>query len=453
MSNNIFPISQNIYNSRIENPLQILQNHNYCFYFQDQLQMLLQLQNLKLNQILPMGYMNNQSQPILMNIKNNNNEIPMLSNFSNNYLFSPLNTFELNRNIVPPLNLQYNIDTSLPAPIHQDTFFLNKKRSSSTDIEKENENINLNEKNEVKSKEIKDEENIIKESKSKEKEEQNFASSLISNEKGMNKKKERKNKGKKNKKNYEELLKDTFLEHIGESKKKLIAVENDSSEKNTKNNSIKTDIKNKNKTNFCKEKTVPIMSDSLALEEKLIENQTIKDKNQKPKIKSNVQQKKKQHKITIKNNNDILADLQKDKPNKISKSNPKLTKVIFHEGNYENTKSAIDFMKYNFYFSVEEQYKAKKVITDYGQQHIDLDIINDKFYDSFNANNQNLEKIEQKWSRNKFEGDNKELKKAINIIKDSLPGRKVNVTDEKCLNILKNYEYKIEEFLNKNKVN
>ena len=452
MSNNIFPISQSVYDSRTENPLQILQNHNYCFYLPDSLQMLLQLQNLKIYQILSMSYINRQSQPIPMNLSNENNQIPMFSNFGYNYnLFSPLNTVELSKNIVPQTNAQYNIGTALPDPILRDKYFLNKKRSSSTDIKKENE-VNINEKSEVKTEELKDEENIIKESNYKEKEEKNIASSLTSNQNGMDKKVEKK-KGKKNKKIYEELLKDTFLEHIGESKKKLIAVENDSSEKNTKNNSIKTDIKNKNKTDFCKEKTVPIMSDSLALEEKLIENQTIKDKNQKPKIKSNVQQKKKQHKITIKNNNDILADLQKDKPNKISKSNPKLTKVIFHEGNYENTKSAIDFMKYNFDFSVEEQYKAKKVIADYGQQHIDLDIINDKFYDSFNANNQNLEKIEQKWSRNKFEGDNKELKKAINIIKDSLPGRKVNVTDEKCLNILKNYEYKIEEFLNKNKGN
>ena len=452
MSNNIFPISQSVYDSRTENPLQILQNHNYCFYLPDSLQMLLQLQNLKIYQILFMSHINRQSQPIPMNLSNENNQIPMFSNFGYNYnLFSPLNTVELSKNIVPQANAQYNIGTALPDPILQDKYFLNKKRSSSTDIEKENE-VNINEKSEVKIEELKDEENIIKESNYKEKEEKNIASSLPSNQNGMDKKVEKK-KGKKNKKIYEELLKDTFLEHIGESKKKLITIENESSEKNSKLKNNKSDIKNKNKNNICEEKIVPIASQPLALEDKPIEDQTLKDKNQKPKIKSNRRQKKKYHKKTLKNNYDLLYDLKKDKSNKRPKSNPKLTKIIFHEGNYENTKSAIDFMKYNFNFSVEEQYKTKKVITDYGQQHIDLNIINNNFYDRYNLNNQNLEKIEQKWSRKKFEGDNKELIKAINIIRDSFHGRKVDVTDEKCLNILKKYDYKIEEFLNKNKGN
>ena len=154
------------------------------------------------------------------------------------------------------------------------------------------------------------------------------------------------------------------------------------------------------------------------------------------------QHKKKQHKITIKNNNKILADLKKNK----TESKPKSTKVIFHGENYKNTNSTIDFMKYNFDFSIEEQYKTKKLITDYNLQHIDMIKI-DNFYENYNSNNQNLDEIEPKWLRDKFNGDNKELKNALNIIKDSFPGRKTDVDEEKCLDILKDNDYNIEEFL------
>ena len=143
---------------------------------------------------------------------------------------------------------------------------------------------------------------------------------------------------------------------------------------------------------------------------------------------------------------DYKKDLDKYK-NDSNEINPKLTKVIFHGENYEKTKSTIDFMKYNFDFRLEEQYKTKKLITDYDQQHIDLTRINQKLYENYNSNSQNLNEIEQKWSRKKFVGDNKDLKKVISIIKDSFPGRKLDVNEEKCLNILKNNDYNIEEFL------
>jgi hypothetical protein len=145
-----------------------------------------------------------------------------------------------------------------------------------------------------------------------------------------------------------------------------------------------------------------------------------------------------------------LADLQKDKPKENEESNPKFTKVIFHGTDYENTKSMIDFMKYNFNFNIDEQYKSRKLITDYEQQHIDMLKIKQNVYDNYNSNNENLEKIEQKWSRKKFVGDNKELKKAINIIRDSFPGRKTDINEEKCLNILKNNDYNIKKISNSN---
>ena len=86
--------------------------------------------------------------------------------------------------------------------------------------------------------------------------------------------------------------------------------------------------------------------------DKLTQAPNIKDKNKKLKIKPlRTQKKKPEHKITLKNNKDILADLEKNKTKEKSESNPKLTKVIFHGENYENTKSTIDFMKYNFDYS------------------------------------------------------------------------------------------------------
>ena len=109
-------------------------------------------------------------------------------------------------------------------------------------------------------------------------------------------------------------------------------------------------------------------------------------------------------------------------------------------------------MKYNFDFSIEEQYKTKKLITDYEHQHIDLLKINENFYDNCNYSNQNLDNIETKWSRKKFNGDNKELKKAINMIRDTFQGRKIDTNEEKCLNILKNNDYNIDEFLNSRKI-
>ena len=61
-----------------------------------------------------------------------------------------------------------------------------------------------------------------------------------------------------------------------------------------------------------------------------------------------------------------------------------------------------------------------------------------------------METIEQKWSRKKFNGDDKELKKAISIIRDTFPGRKTDINEEICLNLLKNNEYNIEKFLDSN---
>ena len=53
-------------------------------------------------------------------------------------------------------------------------------------------------------------------------------------------------------------------------------------------------------------------------------------------------------------------------------------------------------MKYKFDFSIEEQYKTKKLIEDYEHQHLDLNKINESYYDNYNTNKHNLENTEQK---------------------------------------------------------
>ena len=496
MNNNSLPISQNICNSGMENLCQSSQNLNYYFYLMPENAQLF-FQPLNIFQILYMQNLQNSPQSLIMNLNKDNNEIPMYYNYNFNNMYSPINTFQYCSTILPP-NPQLNFNLSTPAPPPKDTFFLNKKRSSSLLYEKENDKNNIMfkteeqilqskesqkitdmsslENNETKS--IIDEENNkkeiisggigekekIKNEKYEKKEEnkvENISSSTSENsgkekEKEEEKKKVEKKKGIKKKKNYRELLEDTFLVNIGQPKKKNPIVENNSETNNKRispNTAKLTELKNKNKRKASKSKSISQKNCQLNLEEKTIDNSEIKEKNKKSKIKNLRHQKKKQHKLTIKKNNDMLADLQKDNSNEKAETNPKLTKVIFHGDNYENTKSVIDFMKYNFDFKIEEQYKTKKLITNYDQQHIDMTKFIDNYYENYNLNEQNLDNIEQKWSRKKFDGDNKELKKVISIIRDSFPGRKIDTNEEKCLSILKNSDYNIEEFLNSNHIN
>jgi hypothetical protein len=358
----------------------------------------------------------------------------------------------------------------------QNSIFLNKKRSNTALYDNENKKINMNMKTEEKMIQIKTipksldsnanlskadinllsnegnfkydtnsgdkNEILIKEKKSETV--TSVGEDGIVNGKDKEEKVEEIKKKKKKRRNCTELLQDTFLEHLGEKKSKPIEKEvPESKEKpKTSESQARPNVKNISK------KKLSIKSVTEKKVDKSIKNKADKDKNKKIKIKSIRHQKKINHKTTLKNNADILGDLPKNKTNEKKEINPKLTKVIFHGDNYEDTKTTVDFMKYNFDFSIEEQYKTKKLITDYDQQHVDLLKINEKYYDNYNANEQNLDKIELKWSRKHFDGDNKELKKAINLIRDTFPGRKTDVNEEKCLNLLKNSGYNIESFLN-----
>ena len=482
MNNNCLPQSQNIYNSRIEYPIQISQNLNYLFYLMPNNTPIF-LPNISFCPMYQMPFLQDKTQQqMVMNINNDNNQIPVFYNCSYNNIYTPLNTLQFNNSISPSANAQLNFGPNTPAPPPEDTYFLNKKRSSTVLYEKENEKINVKLKTEEQVIEIKDaqklkdvsniennetkkisnEENGIikqnseenKEINNEENEKETKAISSDDTGKDKNEKKVEKKKAKKKKRNYAELLQDTFLEHIGETKKKKNTIENEPTKVNNKIIINKSDLNIKNKIKSNNPKTAIATTNKLLdLNEKSSENTETKEKTKKQKIKNQRNQKKKQHRLTIKNNNNILADLQKDKTNEKNESNSKITKVIFHGDNYEKTNSMIDFMKYNFDFSIEEQYKTKKLITDYDQQHADFTKNKDHFYENYNYNAQNLENIEQKWSRTKFNGDNKELKKIINIISDTFSGRKSYTNEEKCLNILKDNNYNIDTFLNSRKLN
>lgn len=485
-------ISNNIPNSGVDFSGQQFQNPNYYFYLMPEAQILLQELNFyQIYSMINLQNIQNTSQQInnndnndKSNINNNINNSQLLYNLIYNNIFNLQNPFQYSYPFNNQGNTQLNYGPGSVLPPTNDTYFLNKKRNDNDRIsyEKENEKTNITCKptkqiiknketpilpdvknmDNIETKERSNNYNIIKVNKSAKNENFKNDGSLkdINHEISTyapkeKKEKEEKKKGKRKKKISEELLKDTFLEHIGESKKKIIStIEEESSnlKKKPNNNKSNTKIKNNNRNI---ERNFPKDNKQINLEEKNIdENSESKDKDKIKKSKSrNLRyQKKRQHKITIKNNNNILADLQKADNDEKSVTNPKLTKINFHGENYENTTSPSDFMKYNFDFQIEEQYKTKKLINDYDEQHIDLLKIKDNYYDNFNYNELNLDRIEQKWSRNKFEGDNKELKKVINIIRDSFPGRKVDTNEEKCLNILKNHSYNIEDFLKSKKL-
>ena len=470
MNNNSQPVSENAPNPPIKDySNQQFQNSNCYFYSSPDYQMC--LRGLNFLQIYSTPFLQNiQTISQQMNTNNDKNNIPLLYNLYYNNLFQPVNAFHL---FYPYINqgiTQLNYGPNSDTPTSNDTSFLNKKRNDTLSLEKELPNIILKpEEKMIQNKEtpkgenimnnldnnetkvISKQENIIKVNKKTEKENikkgdnsKDNNTQITTNLPKEKEKEEQKKKGKRKKRISEELLKDTFLEHIGKSMiKSTVAVEEDLS-------NIKTKSKKPNTKNNKRSKTRSNQNES-SLEEKTIDENSEtkeKDKNKKLKSKNTRNQKKKQHKITIKNNNNLLADLIKDENNEKSESNHKLTKVNFHGENYENTTSPIDFMKYNFDFQIEEQYKTKKLITDYEEQHIDIAKMSENLYENYNYNNQNLDQIEQKWSRKKFNGDNRELKKVISIIRDSFPGRKVDSNEEKCLNILKKNDYHIEDFLN-----
>ena len=470
MKNNNFQQSQNIPNYSLnKNPFRI-QNFNYMFYLLPENPQLYNLQNFA-SSLLPLGYIPTYPPTQIPNIQNIQNTLPFFFNFGLNNIFQ-LGMINSNQNLSQNQNLLQNI-SNINDYQNLNNFsnnsLLNKKTSNLDHQQIENENESPNkikkfENNEseknypieetnnisplklvnsdlkvdenseeknlenIEEKDINKEENNISEENNEEKSEKNEITTTILENKEDEVKSENRETSKKKKKrrnNYKELLYDTILEHIGKDKKN----------KNDKNIQLEEEISSNNEDNKKKEEKQKNKNTS---------NSNTQRNKPKTRAKGGKHSRKKQHIKTLKNNKDILADLEENKNNE--RDDSKYTKVIFHGKDYKNTQNPIDFMKYNFDFIIDEQYKT----TDYTQQHANIDNIigNANIYENFNYSEQHLDEIKVKWSREKFLGDNKELKNAINKIKDSFNERKIYTNEEKYLDIIKNNNYNVDGLAN-----
>ena len=470
MKNNNFQQSQNIPNYSLnKNPFRI-QNFNYMFYLLPENPQLYNLQNLA-STLLPLGYIPTYPPTQIPNIQNIQNTLPFFFNFGLNNIFQ-LGMINSNQNLSQNQNLLQNI-SNINDYQNLNNFsnnsLLNKKTSNLDHQEIENENESPNkikkidnnesiknypieeannisplklvnsdlkveenseEKNleNIEEKDINKEDNNISEENNEEKSEKNeITTTILENKEDEVKSENRKTSKKKKKRrnNYKELLYDTILEHIGKDKKN----------KNDKNIQLEEEISSNNEDNKKKEEKQKNKNTS---------NSNTQRNKPKTRAKGGKHSRKKQHIKTLKNNKDILADLEENKNNE--RDDSKYTKVIFHGKDYKNTQNPIDFMKYNFDFIIDEQYKT----TDYSQQHANIDNImgNTNIYENFNYSEQHLDEIKVKWSREKFLGDNKELKNAINKIKDSFNERKIYTNEEKYLDIIKNNNYNVDGLAN-----
>ena len=470
MKNNNFQQSQNIPNYSLnKNPFRI-QNFNYMFYLLPENPQLYNLQNLA-STLLPLGYIPTYPPTQIPNIQNIQNTLPFFFNFGLNNIFQ-LGMINSNQNLSQNQNLLQNI-SNINDYQNLNNFsnnsLLNKKTSNLDHQQIENENESPNkikkidnnesiknypieetnnisplklvnsdlkvdenseEKNleNIEEKDINKEGNNISEENNDEKSEKNEITTTILENKEDEVKSENRETSKKKKKrrnNYKELLYDTILEHIGKDKKN----------KNDKNIQLEEEISSNNEDNKKKEEKQKNKNTS---------NSNTQRNKPKTRAKGGKHSRKKQHIKTLKNNKDILADLEENKNNE--RDDSKYTKVIFHGKDYKNTQNPIDFMKYNFDFIIDEQYKT----TDYSQQHANIDNImgNTNIYENFNYSEQHLDEIKVKWSREKFLGDNKELKNAINKIKDSFNERKIYTNEEKYLDIIKNNNYNVDGLAN-----
>ena len=470
MKNNNFQQSQNIPNYSLnKNPFRI-QNFNYMFYLLPENPQLYNLQNLA-STLLPLGYIPTYPPTQIPNIQNIQNTLPFFFNFGLNNIFQ-LGMINSNQNLSQNQNLLQNI-SNINDYQNLNNFsnnsLLNKKTSNLDHQQIENENESPNkikkiENNEsqknypieeannisplklvnsdlkveenseeknlenIEEKDINKEGNNISEENNDEKSEKNEITTTILENKEDEVKSENRETSKKKKKrrnNYKELLYDTILEHIGKDKKN----------KNDKNIQLEEEISSNNEDNKKKEEKQKNKNTS---------NSNTQRNKPKTRAKGGKHSRKKQHIKTLKNNKDILADLEENKNNE--RDDSKYTKVIFHGKDYKNTQNPIDFMKYNFDFIIDEQYKT----TDYTQQHANIDNIigNANIYENFNYSEQHLDDIKVKWSREKFLGDNKELKNAINKIKDSFNERKIYTNEEKYLDIIKNNNYNVDGLAN-----
>ena len=223
------------------------------------------------------------------------------------------------------------------------------------------------------------------------------------NELGDGPKEEKKNivKRKRNKNKYKELLQDILLEHLDKEKKDISIVIDNSSFKSPKSSSNNKRFQKNNKKNLNFKKSNSVKKEK---------DKNIKSKSQR--CKTNLKSKKK----------------EKNEKSNTVKFQP--TEIIFHGDKYEKTKSAIDFMKYNYNF-IEELKQPK--IGDAKKQTADIDLPRIIYKNNYENNKYNLSDIKPIWLRSKFNGSNTELESKIRLIKDENKDRRNVINEDKCL--------------------
>ena len=206
-------------------------------------------------------------------------------------------------------------------------------------------------------------------------------------------------------KRYKELLQDTILENLDRPKKKFSIIINNSKFEKASNNQKNKSINKRKKTKVLKG---------------LNNNSILKKSN------SVIDKVNKSNKLQ---NKVYKFNFDKNKNSKNNYGKYQSTECIFHGDKYEKTKSPKDFMKYNYNYI--EEIKPKNTTEKKAKKAVDLQkMINLNNYEN---NNYNLSDIKPIWLRSKFKGDDSELRKCTNFIKQKYKEGRIEEDEEKCL--------------------
>lgn len=145
---------------------------------------------------------------------------------------------------------------------------------------------------------------------------------------------------------------------------------------------------------------------------------------------------------TLTNKTEISQNIEKE--NDLSELNTiKKTKCLFHGENYIKTLSMSDFMKYNFDFEEETNFKKNtKKITK--EDCVDFN----KIMENKNIEIKDLSDIKVKWLFSHYNGNCKKLREEINEIESMIKYKnREPITDENCLDLLVMNDYNIKKFM------
>ena len=121
------------------------------------------------------------------------------------------------------------------------------------------------------------------------------------------------------------------------------------------------------------------------------------------------------------------------------------TRIISHGDDYKKTSSMREFMKYNFNFVQEEQYRTDRLITNKNNQHVDIQRDSRNGYYLIKKINENEEIPKIVWNFSKYEEMNRiDIKQCLNELEKKCKKKKVTEFSEDFgLHLLQmnNYSY------------